>query len=94
VRPAVARVTFSKTFTGSAVGLAREARRDNIHESTPWERVEGGSVIPHRTRAQLRFFQPFHEGGCGVSLPFDSANGAIFGQYEVQGGFKPSIPGV
>jgi hypothetical protein len=35
-----------------AVGLARVARSDAIHDSTPWSSVEGGKVRPDRSRVE------------------------------------------
>jgi hypothetical protein len=35
-----------------AVGLARVARSDAIHDSTPWASIEGGKVRPDRSRVE------------------------------------------
>jgi hypothetical protein len=77
------RIPFSKLSSGDTERLARVARRDDIHKSTPRVRIECGNIIPDRTRAHGRFFQPGYEAGSGVSLPFNSTYGAIFWEGKV-----------
>jgi hypothetical protein len=56
---------------------AREAASDEIHDSTPRERIEGGNVVPFRSRIQDLVFHPCHEVGRGVSVPLDITHGLI-----------------
>ncbi len=46
VRPEVARVLCAMSVAGGAERLARVARRDEIHRSTPRAAVEGLEIVP------------------------------------------------
>jgi hypothetical protein len=46
--------------------LAGEPSVDEIHASTPSSAVEGGKVVPDRSRIQGRVFHPCHDEGCRV----------------------------
>jgi len=46
--PEVSLVLFSLSLAGGTEGLAREARSDNIHASTPGSPVECSGVVPDR----------------------------------------------
>ena len=46
IRPEIALIHLSKTFSRRAPGLAGESRRDDIHQSSPGSPVEGADVIP------------------------------------------------
>ena len=58
----------------NAVGLARDARSDEIHDSTPRAAVEGGKVAPNRRLAQGLVFHPRQERGLGIGFPLDIAH--------------------
>lgn len=70
--------------SGDAPGLARESRRDEIHDATPRSTVEGGYVTPDRSLIQGRVFHPRHECGCGVSLALDEDTTSIVRECQVQ----------
>jgi len=52
LRPEVALVDFSEALAGGAEWLARIARHDEIHRSTPGSSVEGSQVAPDRSTSQ------------------------------------------
>jgi hypothetical protein len=52
VGPHVSFVVLALPLSGDAERLAREARRDDIHESTPWLSVEGSHVVPDREQGE------------------------------------------
>ena len=54
VEPKIALVGPSGALAGEAVRLARDAAKDEIHESAPWSPVEGLDVVPD---------------GCGLQPP-------------------------
>jgi len=48
MRPEVSAIVVRVTFPGGAEGLAREARREEIHAATPASAIEGRKVVPDR----------------------------------------------
>lgn len=74
--PEVALVGFSSPLAGEAEGLARVARSDEIHDSTPRAAIEGSQIVGDRSAIQLRRLHPRHEDGRGEGFPLDVANGA------------------
>jgi hypothetical protein len=60
-RPEVSVVVFSLSLSCNAEGLAREARSNDIHASTPRLAVECSDVIPYRERFQMPFFLSSHK---------------------------------
>lgn len=77
VGPQMPLVGASAPSAGHAEGLARPARSDDIHDSTPAAAVESGNIGPHRRVIQGRFLHPDHESGRGVSVSFDPTDSAI-----------------
>ena len=69
-------------------GLARIARKDDVHCATPREAVEGCDIVPDRRRIQGRVFHPRHEDGCGIGFPLDVTHSAI------SAGASGAIPGI
>jgi hypothetical protein len=83
-------VVFSEALSGEAVGLARVARSDAIHDSTPRSRVEGGKVRPDRRRMKPPFFHARSQdcGGKGFPLDVSDANRSGLGNSDAE--LKPS----
>jgi hypothetical protein len=79
--------------TGDADGLTREPRSDEIHDSTPWRRVECGEVVPDRSLIQGLVCHPCHEHGRAVGLPLDSAHKTMVGSGELDSEIEPADPG-
>lgn len=77
--PEPALVFGAKPLAGVALSLARVARSDDIHDAAPRSAVEGGNVVPDRSRRQGRLFHPGHEAGRGVGFPLDVTHSAISG---------------
>ena len=73
--------------------LARIARSDDIHRSTPRAAVEGGNVVPERRLRQGLVFHPRHEDGRGVSVPFDMTHSSVSGAGDVEAKLEPSGAG-
>ena len=78
---------------GDGERLAREARRDEIHDPTPWSAVEGGKVVPDRSLIQRRVRHPLHEDGRSVGFPLDVAHSSISRDGEAEPKLKPPNPG-
>ena len=77
VRPKVSRIVFSTTSAGETEGLARVARSDAIHCSTPRAAVEGSQIRPKRRLIQATCFHRLSQvfDGEGFPLhPTDCAN--------------------
>jgi V8-like Glu-specific endopeptidase len=71
VRPDPTFICRSFALSSDTERLAREARRDEIHDSTPRVTVEGADQIPYRCLIQDFFFHPGHVNGCAVTLLLD-----------------------
>lgn len=56
--------------------LAREARNDAIHGSSPASSVEGGDVAPDRCCIQAAFLHASRQDAGRVSFPFNVSDGA------------------
>jgi hypothetical protein len=93
VRPEVSRVGGAEAFAGLGEGLARVARRDEIHDSTPASAVEGCEVVPDRRRIQGLFFHAGHEDGRSEGVPLDVAHSSHPGEGGADSQFKPANPG-
>ena len=71
VGPEVALVVVSCPLSGDGPRLARVARSDEIHDSTPRVAVEGLEIVPDRRRIQGLVLHPRHEDGRSVGFPLD-----------------------
>ncbi len=76
VRPAVALVVGSAALAGEGKGLAREPRRDDIHEATPGSPVEGADVVPDREQGKQTVPLAAQEDFPTVGFDFHRADGA------------------
>lgn len=93
VGPEPALVVGAAAGAGQGVGLAGEARRDEIHASSPASGREGREVAPDRSAIQGRFFHPGHEDGCSETLPLDSAHKLVVGARELDAELEPADAG-
>lgn len=93
VRPEVARVIHAPALARDRERLARIARSDDIHRTTPWAAVEGGNIVPDNRLIQGRVFHPRHESGCGEGFPFDMAHSTISGDGEDEPEIEPACAG-
>ena len=91
--PEVAWVVSTPAFPRDAERLARIARSDDIHRTTPWAAVEGSNVVPYNSLIQGRVFHPRHESGCGVGFPFDMAHSTISGDGDGKREVEPACTG-
>ena len=73
--------------------LAREAARDEIHDSSPRLAVEGGYVVPDRSWTQLLLSHPGHESRRSVGVPLDVTDSSVSGDGSVQSEFEATDPG-
>nr|WP_043743965.1 hypothetical protein [Paramagnetospirillum magneticum] len=78
---------------GVAFALARVSARDEIHDSTPRAAVEGGNVVPDRSRIQGRIRHPRHESGRSTGFPLDVTHSPVSGQGDVEPQFEAPSPG-
>lgn len=73
---AAALVGEAASESGGAVGLARWARKDEIHESTPAAATECGKVRPDRRRMQEAVLHTRDQTRRCVRFPFHVTNAA------------------
>lgn len=90
MRPEVARILTAEPSACDRERLARIARSDDIHRTTPRAAVEGSNVVPDSSLIQGRVFHPRHESGCGVGFPFDMAHSTISGDGDGKREVKPA----
>jgi hypothetical protein len=64
-----AAVVFAEPFSGNAVGLARVAANDAIHDSTPRSSIEGSNVRPDRSRMKESLLHARHQSGGSRCFP-------------------------
>lgn len=93
VRPEMARVLGAPPPSGDRERLARIARKHDVHRATPRAAVEGGKVVPERSRIQGRVFHPGHEDGRGIGFPLDVTHSAISVDGNMQAEVKPASAG-
>ena len=93
MRPEVARIVGTPAFARNRERLARIARSDDVHRSTPRAAVEGSNVVPDNSLIQGRVFHPRHESGCGVGFPFDMAHSTISGDGDGEPEIEPACAG-
>lgn len=93
VRPEVPGVFCPKPLAGGGEGLARVARSDEIHASTPAAAVECGNVVPDRSPIHGRVFHPGHKSGRGEGFPLDVTHSSIGGLCDVQSELETASPG-
>jgi hypothetical protein len=84
VRPEVALVARAKPLACGRERLAREARSEDIHASTPASAIEGFDVVPDRSLTQGLIRHPGHESGRSEGFPLDVTHSAIARLGDVQ----------
>lgn len=72
--PEPALVVDAEAQSSDGLGLAWISRSDEIHAATPRSTIEGGEVVPDRSRIQGRVLHPGHEDGRAEGLPLNSAH--------------------
>jgi hypothetical protein len=94
VSPESAAVSLD-SFPLAGVGdvLTGESASDAIHEATPRSAVEGGNVVPDRSRCQGLLFHPGHESSRGVGFPLDVHHSTTSGDGELDAEIEPSASG-
>jgi len=85
VRPEVPLVIRSPSLPCDAERLARVARRDEIHDSTPRATVEGGEVTVDRSGLELMIFHAPGEYGGGKRFPLHMTDGPVSGHDSLEG---------
>jgi hypothetical protein len=60
---------------GAGDVLAREATRDDIHESSPGSPVESADIVPHREGLEGAIVLSGEQHASGVGLDLDGADG-------------------
>lgn len=73
-RPDVSVVGLALALSGEGEGLAREARNDEIHDSTPRATVEGSKVRPDWGIVESAITNGTHDTRGSESLPFHVAD--------------------
>lgn len=77
VRPQPALVFGAEATPRLTERLAREARRNEIHNTTPAFALEGREIVPDRRWIQSLVFHPRHESGRGESVEFDVTHAVV-----------------
>lgn len=65
----------ASAFSCCADVLAREAARDDIHQTAPWLSVEGSHIVPDREGIEASVVLSGEEHAAGVVVDFDGADG-------------------
>lgn len=91
--PEVTGVGFGLFSSGDGKWLARIARSDDIHASTPRRWIEGSNVRPDRCCIQGRVFHARCKDCGGIGFPLDITNGSAFRQREFKSKLKPARAG-
>lgn len=73
--PEVSLVLFRSSLAGGAERLARVARSDEIHDTTPRSAVEGSEIVGDRSAIHVRVFHPCHEDARREGVALDVTNG-------------------
>ncbi|OCJ64026.1 hypothetical protein A6U96_09495 [Agrobacterium tumefaciens] len=93
VRPEVAGIAFALAPAGKAEGLAGISGSEDMNLSTPRRAVEGGNVIPDRSRIQGLVFHPCHESGRREGFPLDVTNSSIVCFCDMEAEFEAADAG-
>jgi hypothetical protein len=94
VVPEVSRITGGLALAGLGKGLAGEARRDEIHDSTPRSAVEGAQIVPDRSRGQVAVLHARSQDARDIGVALDEAYRSIGGsEGKLDPELKPSDPG-
>jgi hypothetical protein len=92
-RPDPPLVLGALPLSGGAPRLAREARSDAIHDSTPRAAVEGSKVVPDRSRSQGAFFHARDQDRGGIGFPLHVTDGTSGRLGESDSEFQSSDAG-
>lgn len=93
VGPEMARVLGATPPSGDRERLARITRKHDVHRATPKAAIEGGKIVPERSRIQGRVFHPGHEDGRGIGFPLDVTHSAISGLGDGEAEVEPAGAG-
>lgn len=86
-------VVGSKALSGNAVGLARVAANDAIHDSTPRSSVEGSNVRPDRSRMKESLLHARHQSGGSRCFPLQVTDCHRSGLGKLDAKVEPSDAG-
>jgi len=70
--------------SGARKRLAGIAAVNDIHEATPRSAVEGGEVVPDRSRCQGAFFHTTGQRRGAITFPLKETHGAVSGHGNMQ----------
>jgi hypothetical protein len=91
--PDGALVSVSTSLSGEAVGLAREASSDEIHDATPQLAVEGSEIRPDRRMIQSTRFALRDQDVDAESFPLHVTDRAKVSDHELESEGDPADPG-
>ncbi|HEX9640771.1 MAG TPA: hypothetical protein VGB13_05610 [Candidatus Krumholzibacteria bacterium] len=91
--PDSALVGVSASLAGEAVGLAREARSDEIHDATPRLAIEGSEIRPDRRMIQSTRFALRDQDVDAESFPLHVTDRAKVSDHELESEGDPADPG-
>ena len=90
---AVGIIIGAAALSRNAVGLARIARSDAIHDSAPWARIEGSKIRPDRRRMQPPIFHARRKDCGRIGFTFDVTNAARAAFGNADSKFEAANPG-
>jgi hypothetical protein len=91
--PEVSFVVFVALFSRDGEGLTRESRSDEIHDSTPWSRLECSEVSVDRSRVKSPLFHAScQDRGC-IGFPLHIADDSRGGHGKLDPEVEPPNPG-
>lgn len=93
VWPQVPRIICSAASTGETEWLARVARSDAIHDSTPRFAVKSPQIRPDRRLRKASRFHARRQEFSGEGFPFHPADRASVSQSQLQSEVKTSASG-
>jgi hypothetical protein len=93
VGPQVARIVLPTASAGGTERLARVARNDEVHASTPASPVEGSGIRPNRSRIQLARFHAADQFRAGEGFPFRPADDAASWHRQSEAGIESGPAG-
>jgi hypothetical protein len=93
VRPQVARIVRAPALSCEGERLARVARSDEIHDSTPRAAVEGSQIAPHREAIDASLAHRPRQVRAGAGFPLNPADDASAGNGQLDAEVEPSASG-
>ena len=93
IGPKIPLVARSQALAGGAVGLARDARSDAIHDAAPRSPVEGSEIRPANRRTQAEPFMRRRQYLASEAFPLHHTDRSSRRQGQFDSEFEPASAG-